>query len=282
MMKFNRKYNLYVLPSGGGAKQALNVNDLRVDFTIKKDDSQSNNTLELSIYNLSEATKSFVQQTGNIILMEAGYENNTPEIFRGVIDTVGEDKSGGDVETKIKANDGEQFVGRMISKSFQGKVFPSEVVKYIAGSLQLKYEITGNIDTKPYNNGYVIYGDGLLQLKKVLNRVGYTFSIQNGKLDIVPAENERIIKKPVYLVNSETGLLEEPKSDNEKGKVGSKKREGNKYKIETLLAPEIISNTKINLVSKKIKSVMLVKEVKHIGNNQEGDWKTEMKAVVDA
>ena len=66
-----RKWKILVVDDQD--KEALNVSDLHVKFTVKKS-REINNYSTVEIYNLTAATEQKILKEGDRIIIEAGYE----------------------------------------------------------------------------------------------------------------------------------------------------------------------------------------------------------------
>ena len=51
------------------------------------------------------------------------------------------------------------------------------------------------------------------------------------------------------------------------------------WRVKTLLMPMLNPGDRVKLESRTIKGVFRIQELKHTGDNWEGDWQTEMKLV---
>ena len=80
-----RKWKILVVDAQD--KEALNVSDLHVKFTVKKS-REINNYSTVEIYNLTAATEQKILKEGDRIIIEAGYEGYLTVEYEGSEDCI--------------------------------------------------------------------------------------------------------------------------------------------------------------------------------------------------
>jgi hypothetical protein len=327
-MKLLRKYKLTIgTPSYtktdyevvGGVKRKVNsrteipsnavsIEDLEVSFNIEKSDNSSKNlnSAEITIKNLSESTKALIEKEDSVVILEAGWEDDTfGLIFQGDITSYKHNKRGTNYDTIIECADG--YVG--IRESITHKTYPEgtsvqavlldlikgeggETVYYTAkGETQgtrppigLGFDIgemSGLGLFEVFENGYTVSKPTKQAIDDICYAYRLKWSIQDGKVYVTDLNGDTSYKYTVPLISEETGLIGSPEEINE----GKAKRKGDKtpskgYRFVCTLNHEIIPELFIKLSAEQINAVAKVKKVTHRGSYEGDSWETEVECII--
>jgi len=284
---------------------ALQVQNLRVSFHVKKTSTSDFNTATIDIYNLNEETRERINaiDLGNLVIVKAGYIGEQQEVlFVGntVLTTINIERP--NVLTKIEAQDGKIAMNQLkLSISYQAGTFAVKILKDILSrtALDVKHIDWSKIVDKQYKNGFCFQGDAKVLLTNVCNYLDTEWSIQNNQMKIIPV-GKADTAKIIYLT-PETGLIGSPEKLRDDsialygtqqrkkevlkvvGATGKKYRKsiGGGYKIKCLLQPFIEPGSVVQVKSGAINDVQFrVVEVEHVGDTHGNDWYSLVNAMV--
>jgi hypothetical protein len=258
------------------AAQIVEIDGLRTQFKIEKTLDKSPNTAEITVTNMAARTRSSLQAKGSKIILSAGYNSTLAQIFVGDARLIDHVRNGTDWDTKIQAGDGERaYLNGRVSESFAGGVrvptIVSKVSKFIGLDASDAASKLNELQGAQFVNGYVAYGRASAELDKLLRARGYTWSIQDGRLQILkPGESatERVVS-----LSSDSGLIGSPEHG-----TADKKDAPAVLKFKALLSPEIRPGGRVDFQSAKHKGLYRVLRVTHTGDTAGGDWYTEGEA----
>jgi hypothetical protein len=272
---FDRVLRVYAGDPQG--ESIVKVDGLKIVFEAKKTERRDNNECTLTIWNMRETTKSVFERLGNSVVIEGGYENGVGLgiIFSGIIERSAPVQSGADIGLEIELSDGSNLSRKSISRTWKGKAFPGTIVRDIAISLGVDLKISEPIPKKPYNNGFSAFGGTLFSLKKVLDRVGFSYSIQNGEMRVFPkgsGDSTTIVK-----LSPSTGLIDYSRKIND---ANGRKKVSDKvgYSFKSLINPFIQPSGRVFLDSDAVVGEMRVRSVTHRGDTFGSEWESEIEA----
>lgn len=272
----NRRAVLLVAPAN--SREALSFEGLRMQFTAKKTLEKAPNTAEISVFNLAEKSRKALQAEGSHVLLQAGYEDMRSQavVFSGDARLISHRLDGPDWVTKIECGDGEAALGgEQVDEAFAGGVRVFDVVAAMAKTLKVD---KGNLASQAqalgrvFKGGFVAQGRAATILDRTLAAEGFTFSIQNGRLQILKPEESN--RETVYVLSPTSGLVDSPEwsTPAKKGKPAT-------LKVKSLLLPQILPGRRIEVKARAAQGIFRVKELTHHGDTHEGEWVTEMEAV---
>lgn len=251
----------------------VRVTGLRMQFSVKKNLAREPNTLDLTVTNLSKASRAALQEKDANVILEAGYKDNAQVIFVGTVRRIASVKSGADWETRFLAGDGEaRMRGARTSESFGPGTGVADVLGTLAENLVkggkkvaeayrsgkgLRGALNAGFDS--FTNGIALQGPVAVQIDKVLEGTGYTWSIQDGvfqlrKMD-EPPPGEAILLSP------QTGLVGSP----EFGEL-------NVVNATSLLQPDLRPGRPVRLESEMVRGLFEVYSVTHTGDTHGPNW----------
>jgi hypothetical protein len=171
------------------------------------------NKCDVSIYNLSPAHRAALTKEGNpTLVLSAGYENATTQIFYGQALSVSHLWKDGDVITTIGTTDGGKAVqhGR-VKATFPKGTKAGDVLKVLVKALGIK---AGNLDqavakinagkgASIYAEGVCVSGNAKQSLTALCRSAGLEWSVQDGKLQILDLNRSLAVRAIVL----DKGLL---------------------------------------------------------------------------
>jgi len=271
-----------------GAKGTV-VKDLYMTFTV--DQGQPNQAApgDVKIYNLGADLHDQFAKIGNVLQIRAGYEdeNGAVPLFTGRVWKTTRIRQQADWISELFANDmpanGEgSFILQPYSCSYDGRVSVAQVLIDLMNFTGMP--ISG-IDDVPadafYQNGFTFgpgYIESLLQ-KVVVAKLGWLPpTTYNGVLYISDKTKLPTVSAP--LLTAETGLLLEPEKQDDSQQLMAEQVAGalgimQRYKITTLLMPQIRPMSAVSIKSKTFTGMQWVETVHHTGDNRGGDFRTE-------
>lgn len=271
--------------------QLLTIEGLRAQFNVQKDLASGPNKAEIKITNLSERTRSGLQEKGGKVLLFAGHEANQALIFRGDIRTIDHLFEGPNVITQIEAGDGERaYLNAFMSESFAPGIKIPKVIQIACKHLGLDIS---DVDTsvkalagKQLDNGYVAFGKASNVLDKTLAAVGWSWSIQDDKVQILAPDGST--RARVVVLSSATGLIGSPlhvtpekrHSTTSTGTARKSKAKTPYLKFTSLLSPEIRPGHLVEIQSRDIHGVYRVRKVRHEGDTDGKHFYTHGEADV--
>jgi hypothetical protein len=257
-----------------------NVVALRIVGKLTKTTQKAPNTGELTIYNLAPTTRAKLQQKGLRVIIEVGYvSTGLPRIFVGDIRTVDHLRDGnGDLRTVLKLGDGERAVRyARASESFAAGTSVGDVVRYCANAMGLAL---GNVEAQaarlstPFYHGWTVHGAASSELARVLRAVGFSYSIQDGAIQILaPGET---VSQSIPMVSPQTGLIGSPEMGS-----AEKKDKPQALKFKALLMPEARPGGRVHVKSERYDGIFKTRKVDHSFDTMGGDWYSDYESVAD-
>ena len=250
---------------GTPGEVGVKITDLKISFEVKKTDQESLNEAVVRIYNLSDHTISQISGKDKALVLRAGYEDEGIKgLFFGTVKDVKTGKSGADRETTVAAYDGyKNGRDKVVSVSYSPGVKRSTVLRDLIQALGLP--CTGcDLVTGTFPGGFSFIGKVLGGISRVVAAVGgLGWTIQNESL-LIYEEGEPVEVTGLYL-SPETGLIGSPEDITEESEDGSEALK--RYRIVSLLFPELLPGSRIQVKSKKLDGYFKVENVTFTGCN---------------
>lgn len=214
-LQYIRRCNLLV---AGAGKDGLDLSGLRIVFKIKKSDAQTPNTAEIRVYNLAEETAKQIQKEFTRVVLQAGYESNYGVIFDGNIKQVRMGRENGtDTYIDIAAGDGDDAYNyAIVNTTLAAGAKQSDQINAAAGSMASKgvsKGFVGETGATALPRGKVMYGMARDYLRQSAEASGTTWSVQDGKLQVV--DRTAVLPNEAVVLNSKTGLIGTPEQTND-------------------------------------------------------------------
>lgn len=208
--QFGRKVSLII---GQDSGDALDISNLRIVFRVKRGDTQTPNSAHIRVYNVSDNTAQRVEQEFTRVVLQAGYEGNYGIIFDGSIVQVRRGRENPtDTYLDITAADGDMAYNfAVVSATLSAGSVPDDHVKVCTAAMSA-YGVTAGYQTtlggNPLPRGKVMFGMARDYLTTVAQSTQTLWSIQDGKLQIVPETSYAPGAIPV--INANTGMIGMP------------------------------------------------------------------------
>jgi hypothetical protein len=255
----------------------LSITDLRMAFEVKKSVDKEPNTATLTINNCNARTRADLQQQPLTVQIEAGYAGVYRSLFLGNLRYGTSAVEGPQWETKLELVDGGRGYTRgRISRSYNSGTELRTVLRDAAKSmgLAIPQELLSAPDlSAQIAAGVSVTGVSRDTLTKLLAPLNYNWSIQDGKLQVLRADQTR---DEVWLINEENGLIGSPEYSAPEKK--SKKNKGRTLTFSTLLFPELTPGSKVKVESRAVNGLHKIKSIQHTGDTHGSDWTTEVEA----
>lgn len=270
-----------------GYRGNLNVQNLRIQFSVLKTISQSTNTCTVRIYNLSPTNRDQLGNLGNEINLYAGYKRNggSQLLFTGTNTDFQIAYNGNDVITELTCSDGEKILTlQTVKVSFVANTQVKTIIQNVADQIGIDTVFFGESENLTFASGYSDQGLAGTLLTDLCNKINMRWTIQNGNLYILKI-NAGNLKVP-YEINKFTGLVGIPDNFLDKDYYlynelpeNVNPREG--YKIKSLLRPEILPSDNINLKSERLKidNLFYVISARHNGDNYDNEFTSTFEVV---
>lgn len=203
--------------TGVVAGSGIDVSALRCQFSVRRGDLQTPNSVDLRIFNLSDQTANRIQKEFSMISISAGYPGNVGLVFRGGIKQVRKGRiDQKDSYVDVTAADGDEAYNfAPISLSVIAGTSPTGVAKYLfdalsakAGAQSIAQGYQPNFPQNGSVRGQVFYGMVKDSLREFANSNNCAWSIQDGELTFIPLTS--YIPAPVIVLSPTTGLIGVP------------------------------------------------------------------------
>lgn len=255
---------------------AVQIEELRVQFRVTKTLTKHPNTAEITVTNLAEKTRAQMQAKGSRVILSAGYVGSLAQIFSGDARNIDHTRQGTDWESKLECGDGERaYRFAHVSESFRGPVPVATVVRKLVEGLGID---AGNLSETlasvagHFVSGYAAHGRASVELDKVLAGQGFTWSIQDGRFQLLRSAEDTT--KRVVVLGPDSGLVGSPE-------LGTPEKKGKPpvLKVRSLLQAEIAPGAQLQLEAEHHKGRFKILKVDHTGDTAGTDWYTDAEVV---
>lgn len=258
--------------------QAIEVSRLRIEFVVEKNLGSSPNTCKIKLTNASPATRAELERDGVIVFLDAGYDGVARRLFGGDVTYAYSQKVGTDWVTEVEVGDGSRAIAEARPRqfSYKGGVTVLKLLRECASSMGLVLPKNVEVDPEMANQfatGYVFSGRTRDELTRLLAPYGYSWSVQNGTLQILRDDEVRVdLVRPI---KEDAGMIGSPVF----GKP-EKKGQPPKRSVKNLLYPELNPGGRVNIESRRLNGVHKIERVKHTGDSEgtgDDSWTTEVE-----
>jgi hypothetical protein len=282
---FKRVVRVAVAPKTEGAGAALaavekglglDLSALACSFKVKKHLKPEANSCEITLYNLSPASRSILSTPKKLtVRLEAGYEDAVAQLYLGEIRGAQTTREGSDWVTKIETGDSEKEIqSARITLSIGAKVPAGTALVAIARALKVG---VGNAEAKAnelaargkvfFGPGTAIYGNAAQELTDFCASADLEWSIQDGVIQIL--DRGKALESQAALLSSSTGLIGSPTVDH-KGVVTFK----------ALIQPDLRPGHKVAFDTVQFKATQgyRIEECDYDGDTEGTSWYVTGKA----
>lgn len=275
MVQFDRQYRFAAGPAGGtgfeiGETAPDSPTALHISFTVEKADTETPNTSDISLWNLSPEHLAILNQKDCVVTLRAGYDKLMTLIFVGTVTFLSTELDGADRETSMELADGGiELRDTYVSMSYSGAINSKKIIEDIAVQMGVTVTFSYNATFYDFPNGFSVIGTGRVALDKACSSSGLTWQIQNGVLQVKNARDT--MTREVYLLSPDSGLLGIPKKVTF-GADSSGGEDQSGWEVEYLLNGAIGIGDYVRLESNTVKGYFRVYSIEMSGDNLEGDW----------
>lgn len=264
-----------------GRKAILTIDTLQIDsldisFTIKKDLKAKPNTADIKVYNLSEDHRNTIEALGAAsVQLEVGYNSGTSVVFLGDLRTSSPSEySGPDVISSISSGDGvKAHRNARVKVTYAKGSTTADVLRSLIAALGVApgnsasaiSQIQASGFGDQFTLGTVLSGSASREMSRVCRAVGFSWSIQNGALQLLPIR--KALAGTAVSFTQGTGLIGSPSVDKD-GVVA----------LKTLIVPDVFPGRLMVLTSKRVSGQFIIQETTHTGERKGQNWYVDIKA----
>jgi hypothetical protein len=263
---------------GQPGSTATFVDGLRVKFLVEKSARGEPNKGVVQIWNLNETSRNQITAGRDVMILNAGYRDDEKQqrlaIQMDVIDVQAQVVRP-DIVTAMTCRDGVNTLrNKKYSISFGSGYTAKQIIVDLAKRAGVALKGIASIDDVQYQQGFSDVGPIGDILDRVTGPISAAWSFQNGELTLAPKEAPA--DEYVSQVNEDTGLLGSPIKRNKIGDIFAPlKRVG--WIFKSFLNPTIEPNGRVRLKADEVDGTFRVMNVKHQGDNFEGDFISEVE-----
>ena len=199
---------------GNAGGQAIDLSNLRIQFSVRNTTIETLKSADIHIYNVSPETAAQVMNEFTDVELHAGYGDNVGMIFRGQIGQVKWGKRNAtDTLLEIYAQDldaayNQAYINTSLAKGWTPDDLYGAMLKALApyGVTQgYKPQFIGN----PAIRGNACYGMVRDYMRSFADQHGCEWSMENGQLNLIPKAS--YMPGPVPVIRPDTGLIGTPR-----------------------------------------------------------------------
>lgn len=254
--------------------EAVIIDGLRMKFTVKRSLEETPNQSTLTVFNLSATRRAELQKKGVKVFLQAGYNDSVKQIFSGDATLVFSKQNGPNWETEFRLGDGHRaYKFAQFSETYAPGATVEQVVRALADAMKvdpgnavdavLAARGPGSLDQFVY--GYAHHGRASTALGEVLRSVGLTWSIQDGRLQVLrdsePAPGDIIV------ISKDSGLVDSPAYTTPKDEEGPPR-----LLVKSLLQPSLRCGGAVEIRSRFISGQFKIHTLTHEGDTESGPW----------
>ncbi len=273
--KFGRKYELVV----GEHK----INDVRMRFNCEYQADGFVSLLEIELYNLNKNTVNEVLIRDTEFTFSAGYEDDSPVIFKGQVRNVFTFRDDVDLVTTILAGGSDQQLReRLVYTTLTDARSLTEVIRdylRIAKIQEGQIDIKETAIKKPISKA-----DNFLNtMRSLAAEYKFNWFIYNN--EFYAYDKNRHPNRGVYKISSGTGLLEVPILTDQGIDVRTlmepSVRPQDRYEVESEGLSVSQLATSFVAARNNVRGQQTVFEVRHFGDTHSNQWYTELRGIAN-
>ena len=259
-----------------GATNGIGIYSLRVTFTVTRTEDKDPDTCEITITNANADSRALFQRKPLSIRLEAGYDGDLRTLFIGDLTYAQSRYEGTEWVTTLQVGDGMRaYRNARVSQTFREGVTALEALKVVAKSLQ--FALPNVLLSDPslqsqFASGLTLQGAAQEQMTRLLEPLGYRWTIQSGRLVVL--KSTEVLSNDAIVVDSFSGLIGSPEA-------GTPEKDGKApiTTIECLLNYDINPGRLLLLTSRQHRDAKFkVLKVTNVGDTHGGEFKTTVEA----
>jgi hypothetical protein len=267
---------VYSNPQAFSLPNATEITDARIQFKIEKSLDSEPNKCELTITNCAETTRVNLTTKPLMIQLDAGYDGNQRKLFLGNLRFgFSELTDDADWETHLQLADGDgAWRYARVNRSYKRGTPVSVLLQDAAKSMGLTIDasVLGSSDLQAQvANGHSLYGATRDELTRLLAPYGYSWSIQDGKLQILT--DTQVRSDQARVISEDTGMVYSPQ-----WQVPDKAGKPAMLHLKCQLYPELAPGGRIQVSSRDVNGMFRIEKLSHSGDTHGDDWLTEIEA----
>lgn len=252
----------------------VDIKDMRVQFKIDKGLTKAPNVCEIIVTNLNPASRALCQARPLLVRIAAGYEDEQNLLFEGDVRFSMSELKHPDWETMLQLGEDDcHHRWSRVNRSFKPGTTIRTVLANAAKSAG--YTVPASLDSvaaldQQFVSGTASFGPVRDELTRLLTPLGYTWSVQNGQLQILT--DTSVSSLNVIPLGEAYGMIGTPE-------FGSPPRSGKPahVKVKMLLYPKINPGNLVHLYSSAKSGLFRVEKVRHEGDTHGESWFTEIE-----
>lgn len=255
----------------------------RIQFEIEKTSESNANKAKVKLFNLSQDSRSFLEQKNLVIFVRAGYQGFTETLFVGDIVKPINSRQGPDLITELECGDGELTLTKSnINIGLGPNSTNIQALTLAITKLGLTVGTQKGLKTINYLNGFTYSGLAKTLIDQLVSQMGLEWHVQDTEIFILPknedAGNEAVVLSP------NTGLIGYPTKTDDGMECVSllnpKIKPGRAIKLESKQFSE--GNRTSKIASQTLKNsgdIFKVKRCVYSGDTHEGPWQIKIEGV---
>lgn len=272
---FDRQYRLAAGRAGGtgfeiGETSKTQPVPLHVNFSLQKSDLETQNTGRVTVWNLNPSQLAVLNEKDCVVSLRAGYGNQLPLIFAGIVSYVCTSLDSADRKTEIEVIDNLVEVrDTYVTVSYNGTVNWKTIFDDVAAQMGVAISYSYNAEFVDIANGFSFVGLARDIMTKGCKCCNLSWSLQNGVMQVKKPGD--VMSKEVFVLSPDTGLLgiparvvltqEDATAANQLG-----------WDVEYFLNGAINIDDYVKLESKTVTGFFRVYSLEISGDNTSGDW----------
>lgn len=272
---FDRQYRLAAGQAGGtgfeiGETSKTQPVPLHVNFSLQKSDLETQNTGRVTVWNLNPSQLAVLNEKDCVVSLRAGYGNQLPLIFAGIVSYVCTSLDSADRKTEIEVIDNLVEVrDTYVTVSYNGTVNWKTIFDDVAAQMGVAISYSYNAEFVDIANGFSFVGLARDIMTKGCKCCNLSWSLQNGVMQVKRPGD--VMSKEVFVLSPDTGLLgiparvvltqEDATATNQLG-----------WDVEYFLNGAINIDDYVKLESETVTGFFRVYSLEISGDNISGDW----------
>ena len=272
---FDRQYRLAAGQAGGtgfeiGETSKTQPVPIHVNFSLQKSDLETQNTGRVTVWNLNPSQLAVLNEKDCVVSLRAGYGNQLPLIFAGIVSYVCTSLDSADRKTEIEVIDNLVEVrDTYVTVSYNGTVNWKTIFDNVAAQMGVAISYSYNAEFVDISNGFSFVGLARDIMTKGCKCCNLSWSLQNGVMQVKRPGD--VMSKEVFVLSPDTGLLgiparvvltqEDSTAENQLG-----------WDVEYFLNGAINIDDYVKLESETVTGFFRVYSLEISGDNVSGDW----------
>lgn len=255
--------------------EGRNVAALDVRFDIKRTLGFGAGTAKVEIFNLKNESRAFLEKlTRANLVVVAGYDGETSQLFSGDLRTPITARSGPDVITTLEGSDCSWVYGNAkasisLPPNATGKDYAAQLADAVRVKLgNMMQAASKKLGGVVFPNGKAFDGNPGRELQKLVTKVGFELSVQDGQFQAVQIGKTFAAKAQV--LSPATGLIETPTPQR------SNTPNVRLWNCKALIRPGLLPARAVRVESSAIKADFRIREVNFSGSTFGAEWYASM------